>query len=181
MQLDDDLAWLKDVKHRVSPNFSKRPQGVDVDMIVIHGISLPEGQFNNAYIDQLFTNTLDWEADPSFEDLKDLKVSAHVMINREGVITQYVSFQAAAWHAGVSEFQGRTHCNDFSIGIELEGDDHTAYTKAQYEILIPLVQTLCRAYPHVTQDRIVGHETIAPGRKTDPGKHFDWSVFKNAF
>ena len=154
-----------------SPNYDERPAGVMINMIVIHGISLPKGEFGGDDIIKLFTNQL-----PGW----DLRVSAHVLIRREGDILQFVPYEKRAWHAGVSCFEGRENCNDFSIGIELEGADHIAYTDIQYEKLRAIIAELKETYPGIVDSRIVGHSDIAPGRKTDPGHCFDWDrVFKN--
>jgi len=179
-QLDSDSAWLKAVRYRPSPNFDSRPEGIEVSLLVIHAISLPPGKYGGEYIDQLFCNELDCNAHPYFREISDLRVSAHALIDRAGNITQYVPFTARAWHAGVSEFQGRDCCNDFSIGIELEGSDEDPYTDEQYLTLVRLSQSLLEAWPSLSRDRIVGHNDIAPGRKTDPGPHFDWDRFFGA-
>lgn len=162
----------------LSPNHNDRPVGTEIDLIVIHGISLPPGEFGGAYIEQFFMNQLDLTEHSYFEQLQGMQVSAHVVIDRLGMITQYVPFHKRAWHAGASCFLGRNQCNDFSIGIELEGLDTIPYTASQYAVLGNLVQTLMKTYPAITADRIVGHQDIAPGRKTDPGPCFDWSYFR---
>lgn len=167
-------GWLHGARQVASPNYDLRPDPEDVSLIVIHCMSLPEGQYGTGYCEDLFLNQLDFEADPSFADLKDLQVSSHFLINREGEITQFVSTENRAWHAGQSHFQGRANCNDFSIGIELEGTDHSPFTDEQYTILENLILVLRKRYPAMTQDRVVGHSDIAPGRKTDPGACFDW-------
>ncbi len=174
MKLDKKKAWLEGVRRYPSPHCSQRPVGDKIELLVIHGISLPAGQFGGPYIDQLFTHSLDKKAHPEFADIADLRVSAHFLIRRLGEITQYVSLQQQAWHAGVSSFAGRSHCNDFSIGIELEGCDDVPYTDEQYQQLRRLIEILRQAWPVLTQDRIVGHSDIAPGRKTDPGPAFNW-------
>jgi len=148
--------------------------------LVIHNISLPAGCFGLPYIEQLFLGTLDTEADPSFAELKGLEVSAHFLIRRDGELRQYVSVDQRAWHAGVSNFAGRSGCNDFAVGIELEGTDDSGFTEAQYHKLITLSQSLRLAYPDITKERIVGHSDIAPGRKTDPGPGFDWQRYLQA-
>ncbi|MBZ4677935.1 MAG: N-acetylmuramoyl-L-alanine amidase [Shewanella sp.] len=148
--------------------------------MVIHNISLPAGCFGLPYIEQLFLGTLDTEADPSFAELKGLEVSAHFLIRRDGELRQYVSVDQRAWHAGVSNFAGRSGCNDFAVGIELEGTDDSGFTEAQYHKLITLSQSLRLAYPDITKERIVGHSDIAPGRKTDPGPGFDWQRYLQA-
>jgi AmpD protein len=174
MKLDTNKAWLEGVRRCPSPHCDDRPEGVEIDLLVIHGISLPPGQFGGPFIDQLFTHTLDKDAHPYFVDIAHLRVSAHLLIRRTGELVQYVSFQQRAWHAGVSSFAGRERCNDFAIGIELEGCDNVPYTDEQYEQLTQVIGILRKAWPVLTQERIVGHSDIAPGRKTDPGPAFDW-------
>ena len=147
-------------------------------MLVVHNISLPPKQFGGVYIEDFFCNQLDCQADPYFEEIKDLKVSAHLLIKRDGAMIQFVPFNERAWHAGVSEFEGQSNCNDFSIGIELEGADDVPYTQQQYQALAQVTECLLSHYPQITKNRIVGHDQIAPGRKTDPGESFDWSYFK---
>jgi AmpD protein len=175
MKLDKNKAWLEGVRHYPSPHYNERPFGAEIELLVIHSISLPPCQFGGPFIDQLFTSSLDKNAHPYFSEIADLRVSAHLLIRRMGEITQYVSFQERAWHAGVSSFAGRSHCNDFSIGIELEGCDDVPYTDEQYEQLVQVIKILRQAFPALTQNRIVGHSDIAPGRKTDPGQVFDWA------
>ncbi|GIU16567.1 N-acetyl-anhydromuranmyl-L-alanine amidase [Shewanella sp. MBTL60-112-B2] len=145
---------------------------------MIHNISLPAGCFGQPYIDQLFQGCLDIEADASFKELQGLEVSAHFLIRRDGELVQYVSCDDRAWHAGVSEFDGRSNCNDFAIGIELEGTDSITYSDAQYQMLMELTKSLMAHYPDITPTRITGHSDIAPGRKTDPGNGFDWQRYK---
>ena len=174
MKLDTKKAWLEGVRHHLSPHYDERPKGVEIELLVIHAISLPPGQFGGSFIDQLFTHRLNKNEHPYFVDIADLRVSAHLLIRRLGEITQYVSFQQRAWHAGVSTFAGRSRCNDFSIGIELEGCDDVAYTDEQYQQLAQVINILQQTWPVLTRDRIVGHCDIAPGRKTDPGQAFDW-------
>lgn len=180
MQEGIERGWLVGVRRLESPNWDERPTlngelgAPAIDLVVVHGISLPPGQFGGPWIDQLFTNTLDSEADPFFVEIKGLQVSAHVLIRRDGLMTQYVSFDYRAWHAGDSCFSGRHDCNDFSIGVELEGCDDQAYAMAQYQSLASLLQLLMQYYPDITSERICGHSDIAPGRKTDPGPSFDW-------
>ncbi len=160
--------------HVASPNCDARPPGVAADLIVVHGISLPPGEFGGPWIDHLFTNTLPADAHAYFAEIADLRVSAHLAIRRTGAVTQYVRFTERAWHAGQSSFEGRPACNDFSVGIELEGTDSIAYEAAQYHALAEVIAALCGAYPGLSQNRVVGHSDIAPGRKTDPGPGFDW-------
>ena len=172
--------WLLNARRVVSPNHSERPAGRVVDMLVIHNISLPPGDFGGPWVDHLFTNTLDPQAHPYFAEIAHLTVSAHVLINRHGELTQYVAFDKKAWHAGQSCFAGEQNCNDFSIGIELEGCDDKDFTDAQYRALTVLTHYLRDCYPEITTERIVGHSDIAPGRKTDPGPCFDWQRYRNA-
>lgn len=169
--------WLHPVRRVVSPNFDERPAGQAPDLIVIHSISLPPGCYGGSYIEQLFTNCLDPQAHPYFATIHQLEVSSHVLIDRQGNIVQFVPFDARAWHAGVSEYQGRSRCNDFSIGIELEGTDNSAYTADQYHSLAALTRCLLDHYPSLSTQHITGHEHIAPGRKTDPGVCFEWQRF----
>lgn len=170
---------------RQSPHCDARPAQTAVSLLVIHNISLPAGQFalnpeQHAYVDDLFMGNLDTRADASFTDLAGLKVSAHCVIWRDGRVFQYVPFAKRAWHAGVSQFAGRERCNDFSIGIELEGTDNLPYTDDQYQSLIKLTRQIMQFYPAITAQRIVGHSDIAPGRKTDPGPAFDWNRYQTA-
>ncbi|OEY68917.1 N-acetyl-anhydromuranmyl-L-alanine amidase [Rheinheimera salexigens] len=170
---------------RQSPHCDARPADTVVSVLVIHNISLPAGQFapnpeQHAYVDDLFMGTLDTTAEPGFTDLAGLKVSAHCVIWRDGRVFQYVPFAKRAWHAGVSQFDGRERCNDFSIGIELEGTDNLPYTDAQYQSLIMLTKQIMQFYPAITPQRIIGHSDIAPGRKTDPGPAFDWARYQTA-
>ncbi|AIY66404.1 N-acetyl-anhydromuranmyl-L-alanine amidase [Pseudoalteromonas piratica] len=169
---------MQGVRFLSSPHFNQRPDEDDISLIVIHNISLPAGQFGLPYITELFLGCLDCSADESFADLQGLEVSAHCLIRRDGSVIQYVPFNKRAWHAGVSEYKGRQGCNDFSIGIELEGSDHVPFTNAQYASLEELVKTLIKHYPRLNKDEVTGHSDIAPGRKTDPGPHFDWQRFR---
>ena len=166
--------WLTPAQIIKSPNCDQRQGETDISLIVIHCISLPEGQFNTPFIKQLFTNQLEAQSHPDFAKICQLEVSSHIVIQRNGLITQYVPFNKRAWHAGTSEYQGRTRCNDFSIGIELEGTDCCPYTKQQYSQLSALIHCLIQAYPGLSPKDIMGHSDIAPLRKTDPGKYFDW-------
>ena len=175
--IDTATGWLHGAVHRLSPNADERPCGVSPDLVVIHAISLPPGEFGGNAIDALFTNTLHGGDHPCFVQLCGLHVSAHVLIRRDGSLVQFVSFLRRAWHAGASAYKGRNNCNDFSIGIELEGCDDLPFESRQYEVLSRLVKELMRCYPTITGDRIVGHCDIAPGRKTDPGPLFDWPHF----
>jgi AmpD protein len=172
--IDTATGWLQPARRLPSPNCDDRPAGTEPDLIVVHGISLPPGEFGGPWIDRLFTNTLPAEAHPYFATIVDLRVSAHLLLRRDGEIVQYVPFHRRAWHAGVSSWAGRERCNDYSIGIELEGDDHSPYESAQYAMLARVIALLCHAYPRISPDRIVGHSDVAPGRKSDPGMAFDW-------
>lgn len=173
--------WMSGARRVESPNCSERPEGRPIDMLVIHNISLPPGEFGGGWIDHLFTNQLDASAHTYFESIAHLRVSAHVLIARDGAITQFVPFNRKAWHAGQSSFAGEENCNDFSIGIELEGCDDKPFTDAQYKALEELTQFLRGCYPAISADRIVGHSDIAPQRKTDPGPCFDWHRYRKAF
>ena len=172
--IDAGAGLLRGARQCPSPNQDERPDPDDVSLLVVHNISLPPGAFGGPYIDQLFTNRLEPDAHPYFATIRDLKVSAHLCIFRTGAVTQYVPFGRRAWHAGVSRFGGRERCNDFSIGIELEGTDDRPFTARQYQRLIAITRLLLAAYPRLSVPRIVGHSDVAPGRKTDPGPHFDW-------
>jgi AmpD protein len=167
--------WLDCASRVLSPNSDARPEPGDLSLIVLHCISLPPGKFGSAAIDQLFTNSLDPAAHPYFAGISQLRVSAHLLIRRTGEVIQYVPFSDRAWHAGASSFLGRPRCNDFSIGIELEGTDDQAFSELQYARLLPVLETLLKAYPGLSRDRIVGHSDITPERKTDPGPFFDWA------
>lgn len=174
-----DGGWLNEVRRVPSPNCDERPADARIELVVIHGISLPPGEFGGPYIDQFFTNTLDRDKDRYFSTIADLQVSAHALIRRDGSLTQYVPFQRRAWHAGQSRFADRECCNDFSIGIELEGTDDQPYTAEQYQSLAALLRVLMATYPGVVPERICGHSDIAPGRKTDPGPAFDWPYLRS--
>ena len=176
MQVDLSSGWMRGVRHVASPNHDSRPAGVVADLIVIHGISLPPGEFGGPWIDRLFTNTLPPEAHPYFAEVGGLRVSSHLVLTREGAVTQYVKFTERAWHAGKSVYLGRESCNDFSVGVELEGTDTLPYESTQYAALARVVAALCTAYPQLSPDRLAGHCDIAPGRKTDPGPAFDWPL-----
>jgi AmpD protein len=167
-------GWCEGALRYDSPNFDARPAGMAVELLVIHNISLPAGRFGGPHIADLFTNRVDFAADPSFADLRGLTVSAHFLVRRDGRVLQFVSCNARAWHAGVSSFGGREQCNDFSVGIEMEGSDHVAFSPAQYESLAALTLALAARYPLAA---VQGHEHVAPGRKTDPGPFFDWEMF----
>lgn len=174
-----ESGWLNVARACPSPNYNERPES-EISLLVIHNISLPPGEFSNGCIEKLFTNQLDTSLHPYFEQLKELEVSAHLLITRDGEIVQFVAFDKRAWHAGLSRFEGRDNCNDFSIGIELEGTDDLPYTEMQYKHLIQVSQLLIKSYPQLNTDRVTGHQHIAPGRKTDPGHYFDWDYFRAA-
>ena len=173
-----DQGWISTATVVASPNADLRPDESDINLLVIHNISLPPGQFGGGHVAELFTNTLDPTSHPYFAEIANLKVSAHLLIDREGVVIQFVPFDQRAWHAGVSAFAGRPACNDFSIGIELEGTDTDPYTHLQYECLVKTTQCLIAEYPALSSERVAGHSDIAPDRKTDPGPAFDWTRFK---
>ncbi|MEZ5590661.1 MAG: 1,6-anhydro-N-acetylmuramyl-L-alanine amidase AmpD [Gammaproteobacteria bacterium] len=170
----DEQGWLDTARRHPSPNCDDRPPGTAIELIVIHGISLPPGKFGGPWIEDLFSNRLDPTAHPYFQEIYQLRVSAHFLIRRDAELIQFVSLQQRAWHAGVSCFQGRERCNDFSIGIELEGADTLPYTAAQYDRLARLITLLRQQYPSIPASGLAGHSDIAPGRKTDPGPAFDW-------
>jgi N-acetyl-anhydromuramoyl-L-alanine amidase len=170
---------LSAARYLPSSHYDERPQNTIIDMIVVHGISLPPGKFGGGFIEKFFCGELDFSLHPYFDTIKELQVSSHLLIDRQGLITQFIPFSKRARHAGQSYFQGRTQCNDFSIGIELEGMDDVPYEKAQYEQLARIISALMHFYPAITRERIVGHSDIAPGRKTDPGPCFDWGYLDN--
>lgn len=170
----DSNGWLAGTERVPSPNHNDRPDREDISLVILHNISLPPGEFGGRYICQLFTNCLDPTAHAYFAELADTRVSAHLLIDRRGSVTQFVAFGERAWHAGESHFGGRANCNDFAIGIELEGTDTTAYTDEQYGALAAVIRTLTARYPRLTAERIVGHCDVAPVRKSDPGPAFDW-------
>lgn len=167
-------GWLTTAQHCVSPNCDERPRDVPVSLLVIHNISLPPGEFGTGCVEQLFTNCLVPEQHPFFLTINHLRVSSHFLIDRNGAVTQFVGIDQRAWHAGVSCFEGIENCNDFSIGIELEGTDEQPYSARQYQQLTELSHDLMQEFPAITPQRIAGHSDIAPGRKTDPGPSFDW-------
>lgn len=170
-------GWCSDAQRIPSPNFDARAADTRIDLLVIHNISLPPAQFGGSYIADLFCNRLDCDAHPYFDQLRALRVSAHFLIRRHGEVLQFVSANDRAWHAGVSTFGGRERCNDFSIGIELEGTDFEPFEAAQYDALAALTQALHARYPLTD---VAGHEHIAPGRKTDPGPFFDWERYRKS-
>lgn len=167
-------GWLTPARRLPSPNCDERPADCPIELLVIHGISLPPGEFGGPWIDALFTNALDDDIHPYFREIQNLQVSSHVLIRRGGEVVQYVPFDRRAWHAGRSCFEGRERCNDFSIGIELEGSDDRPYEEVQYRVLAEVCKALLAVYPGLSTQRIVGHCDISPGRKTDPGPYFDW-------
>lgn len=173
-------GWLEGVVCCPSEHCNERPAGCDVSLLVIHNISLPPACFGGGFVQPFFTGQLDPSLHPYFAEIADLRVSAHFLIERDGTVTQFVSCDRRAWHAGASCYGGRENCNDFSIGIELEGTDETPYADAQYDALVSLTRVLQTAYPAITNHRITGHEFIAPGRKTDPGPAFDWRRYLQA-
>lgn len=172
-------GWLNPVIVCPSPNFNQRPINMEISLLVIHNISLPPGQFGGGFIQAFFQNRLDKTQDTYFETIGDLQVSSHLLIDRQGAITQFVSFNDRAWHAGQSSYQGIENCNDYSIGIELEGTDDSPYSEDQYQTLAKVTRQLLANYPKLTPDRIAGHDQIAPGRKTDPGQAFDWVYYRS--
>ena len=173
-RIDTASGLIEPARQCPSPNCDERPGDAAPELLVIHGISLPPGEFGGPEIEQLFTNTLDWDAHPYFAEIRGLEVSSHLLVRRDGEAVQFVPFTQRAWHAGESFFRGRTCCNDFSIGIELEGEDETPYTDAQYDALAGIVAAITAAYPQISGREIAAHSDIAPGRKTDPGPAFDW-------
>ncbi len=172
--VDKATGLLEPAVQCPSPNQDARPGGTDPSIIVVHGISLPPGEFGGPEIEALFTNRLDWDAHPYFGEIRGMEVSAHLLIRRDGTVIQFVSFAERAWHAGESCFRGHQRCNDFSIGVELEGEDETPYDDRQYPVLQAVIRALCIAYPGISPREVAGHSDIAPGRKTDPGPAFDW-------
>ncbi|MDH4041723.1 MAG: 1,6-anhydro-N-acetylmuramyl-L-alanine amidase AmpD [Gammaproteobacteria bacterium] len=172
-------GWLQQARRVASPNFGPRPEGCAPRLLVIHNISLPPGRYGGDCIERLFTNCLDWDEHPFFDEIRGARVSAHLLIRRDGELVQFVNFRDRAWHAGQSCFAGQDNCNDFSIGIELEGTDDDAYTVAQYEALAAVTAALLAHYAEMDRSRIVGHSDIAPDRKTDPGPAFDWNRYRS--
>lgn len=175
--LVDEEGVLGGAEQVPSPNWDERPEGAEVALLVVHNISLPPGEFGGEAIVRLFTNSLDFAAHPYYQTLRDLKVSAHFLIRRRGELIQLVPCAKRAWHAGASSWRGRERCNDFSVGVELEGADDQAYATPQYGCLGRLLLALRRRYPIID---VVGHSDIAPGRKTDPGPAFDWGQFRES-
>ncbi|MHB1142869.1 MAG: 1,6-anhydro-N-acetylmuramyl-L-alanine amidase AmpD [Sulfuricaulis sp.] len=180
MKLDPASGLVRGVRFVASPNCDARPDGTPVDILVIHSISLPPGEFGGPGIEQLFCNSLDPDAHPYYREIMDLTVSAHFLIRRNGKVVQFVPLHQRAWHAGQSFCEGRTRVNDFSVGIELEGTDDLPFEDAQYDSLARLTAIIRRRYPAITRERLYGHGDIAPGRKTDPGPMFDWKRYLKA-
>lgn len=178
MDLSIINGWLEQAEHRRSPNFSARPSGCAVDLLVVHSISLPPGCYGGGEVELFFCNELLSDQHPYFAEIAELKVSAHLFISRTGRLVQFVGFEERAWHAGRSSFHGRDECNDYSIGIELEGTDTDAFEPVQYEVLAAVCTELMCHYPALSSERVAGHSEIAPGRKTDPGTGFEWDKFK---
>ena len=170
-------GWYRFAKHTPSPNFGPRPANTSIDLLVLHSISLPPGQYGGPEIEALFTNTLDWDAHPYFQQIRDVEVSAHFVIRRDGALIQFVSCDNRAWHAGRSRYQGRDNCNDFSIGIELEGLEGHTFEAPQYETLSSLCAAIAQ---HYQLHHIAGHEHVAPERKQDPGSGFDWLLLQRS-
>ncbi len=177
-QLPWQDGWWSGARRVESPNFGTRPEGSRVSLVLLHNISLPPDEFGGPYVEQFFTNRLDPAGHPYFATLADVQVSAHFFLRRDGEVVQFVSGDARAWHAGLSAWQGRGNCNDYSIGIELEGSDNQPFAPQQYQALWPLLQAICAAYPITA---MAGHEHVAPGRKTDPGPHFNWQELARRF
>jgi N-acetyl-anhydromuramoyl-L-alanine amidase len=177
--IDAATGLVRGVRQVLATNFDARPAGAEPTLVVVHGISLPPGEFGGPWIDRLFTGALPPQAHPYFKEIEGLRASAHALIRRDGQIVQYVPFHLRAWHAGKSSYQGRESCNDFSIGIELEGTDDTPYTEAQYQNLAALTAALLGTYASLSEAAIAGHSDISPGRKTDPGPSFDWGKFRS--
>jgi len=178
IRIDPASGLVAGVRQVLSPHFDERPAGTPPVLLVVHGISLPPGEFGGPWIDRLFTGNLPADAHPYFKEIEGLRASAHALIRRDGQIVQYVPFGARAWHAGKSEYQGRAACNDFSIGVELEGAEGITYTDLQYHALAALTAALLAAYPSLSADAIAGHSDVAPGRKSDPWPVFEWQRFR---
>ncbi len=176
--IDPASGLLREVRQVLSSHCDERPPGMTPELIVVHGISLPPGEFGGPWIERLFTGGLDRNAHPYFATIAALRVSAHVLVRRDGCAVQFVPFGLRAWHAGVSSWRGRSACNDFSIGIEMEGTDEGVYESAQYRALTALIAALCDAYPTLARECVVGHSDIAPGRKSDPGARFEWKLLR---
>ncbi len=178
LKININLHLIEDIAYLPSTNYDLRPDNIDIDTIIIHCISLPEGVYNNDNVSDLFTNKLDITKDKSFISLKDLKVSSHLFIKRNGEILQFVPFNMRAWHAGVSNYKGRENFNDFSIGIELEGTSNSIFTEEQYSKLKGLIKIMKTSYPKIVEGNVIGHNKVSPGRKEDPGRLFKWDKIK---
>jgi AmpD protein len=174
IHIDVESGWIREARRVPSPNFDERPVDCCPELMIVHGISLPPGEFGGEWIDRLFTNSVDPDAHPYFCEIVDLRVSSHLLIRRDGELVQYVSLAKRAWHAGVSCYREREKCNDYSIGIELEGTDNMPYTDVQYDVLVSVVKSLRSVIPSLVGAPVVGHCDVAAGRKTDPGPAFDW-------
>ena len=172
--IDGQLIGARQVP---SPNYNQRPEHTEIQLVVVHNISLPPSQFGGRYIEQFFQNQLDWSEHPYFQSIEGMQVSAHLLILRSGEVLQFVNFNDRAWHAGRSIYLGKKECNDYSIGIELEGSDDLPFDEVQYAVLAQVTAALQAAYPKILQ-HLAGHSDIAPGRKTDPGPFFDWVKFR---
>ena len=182
MKINTETGLIENIEYTASPNKDERPADSkideDIDLIVIHSISLPPGEYGGPWIEKLFTNQLPADDHPYFKEIHDMEVSAHVLIHRDGKVQQFVPFHQRAWHAGQSCYENREACNDFSIGIELEGTDDSAFEDIQYHQLAKLINALNTCYPGINKKRLTGHSDIAPGRKTDPGTGFDWNKLR---
>jgi AmpD protein len=178
--VDPTSGWLAGARRAPSPNFDERPAGTVINTLIVHSISMPPGQFGGRDVERFFTNTLDWSSHPFYRQVEGMTVSSHLFIRRSGEVVQFVPLKKRAWHAGLSVFDGRARVNDFSIGIELEGCDEMGFEQSQYRALVEVTESLMSAFPALTPDRIAGHADIAPGRKTDPGPHFDWARYRAA-
>lgn len=181
MEVDISSGIIEPARQNPSPNHDDRPENVQPSLMVIHNISLPPDEFGGSGIDELFTNHLDPDEHPFYAEICHLEVASHLLIRRDGEVVQYVPFHKRAFHAGISCYRNRAGCNDFSIGIELEGSDYVRFTPIQYEQLINVIIALCKAYPELNYESITGHQHIAPGRKTDPGPFFDWEILSKYF
>jgi len=177
MEFFVDKGWISQAKKVPSPNFGPRPSACAVDLLIVHNISLPPGQFEGDCVERFFCNQLDWGEHPYFSEIRGMEVSSHLYIRRNGELIQFVSCDDRAWHAGRSSYCGREECNDYSIGIELEGTDDTRYENEQYRVLADVTTALLKEYPAMDSSRIVGHSDVSPGRKTDPGPAFDWQRY----
>ena len=178
MKIDLKTGLLSQITYLSSPNQDQRPEKEEVNLLVMHNISLPPGKYGGQDVQKFFLNQLDFTTHEYYSKISHLKVSCHLLISRDGTVIQFVPFHKRAWHAGQSCYQGKTDCNNYSIGIELEGVDTEPYTREQYEKLITCTQAIMQAYPKITPDNIVGHSDIAPERKTDPGSAFDWAYYR---